>query len=92
MNSENNYNPADYKFKTLGEFKIYINSGANVAFEFHNRYYGMERIDDEFHLWDYELKDDIVQIKNLEDILNFCIDGVKIRDLILEAEIGERLW
>lgn len=28
------YNPADHKFETLAEFKIYLSCGANVDFEF----------------------------------------------------------
>lgn len=27
------YNPADHKFETLAEFKIYLSCGANVAFD-----------------------------------------------------------
>lgn len=32
MSINPNYNPDDYKFETLGEFKFYLSCGANVAF------------------------------------------------------------
>lgn len=35
------YNPADHKFETLGEFKFYLSCGANVGFKYNGIYYGI---------------------------------------------------
>lgn len=37
-----NYNASDYKFDTLGEFKIYLNSGAYLGFEYNEIEYNIE--------------------------------------------------
>lgn len=34
-----NYNSDKYKFETLGEFEIYLSSGANVGFEYNGTKY-----------------------------------------------------
>lgn len=86
----NSYNPDDYKFETLGEFKIYLSCGANVGFEYNGVEYGIEGHNNKFEIWIYGerfLAEDIT----LEEVLDFKIDGVKIRDLILTAEITERI-
>lgn len=85
-----NYNSDDYKFETLGEFKIYLSCGANVGFEYNGVEYGIEGHNNKFEIWIYGerfLAEDIT----LEEVLDFKIDGVKIRDLILTAEITERI-
>lgn len=84
------YNPEDHKFETLGEFKIYLSSGANVGFEYNGVEYGIEGHNDKFAIWIYN-KGDIAENITLEEVLNFKLDGVKISDLILKAEITERI-
>ena len=84
------YNPDDYKFETLGEFKIYLDSGWNVGFEYNGIEYGIEGHYNSFDIWIYD-KCDIANGLTLEEVLDYKLDGVKIRDLILDAEITERL-
>ena len=87
-NSE--YNPDDYKFETLGEFKIYLSCGANVGFEYNGIEYGIEGHDNSFDIWIYG-KGDIANKLTLEEVLDYKLYGVKIRELILDAEITERI-
>lgn len=84
------YNPDDYKFETLGEFKCYLASGWNVGFEYNGVEYGIEGHDNKFAIWIYN-KCDIAEDITVEEVLDFKLDGVKIRDLILKADIIERL-
>lgn len=84
------YNPDDYKFETLGEFKIYLDSGWNIGFEYNGIEYGIEGHNNSFDIWIYD-KCDIANGLTLEEVLDYKLDGVKIRDLILDAEITERL-
>lgn len=93
------YNPEEHKFETLGEFKIYLSCGANVGFEYNGIEYGVEamfdeitgkKIEDCYDIWIYN-KGDIANRLSLEEVLNYELDGVKIRDLILTAEIIERI-
>ena len=84
------YNPDDHKFETLGEFKIYLSCGANVGFEYNGIEYGIEGHNNNFDIWIYD-KGDIANNLTLEEVLDYKLDGVQIRDLILSAEITERI-
>lgn len=84
------YNPDDYKFETLGEFKFYLARGWNVGFEYNGEYYGIEGHDNSFDIWIYD-EGDIANGLTLEETLDYKFDGVKLRDLILTATIIERL-
>ncbi len=86
-----NYNPDEHKFETLGEFKIYLSSGANVGFEYNGTKYQIEKIDNGFSIWTYD-GNDIADNLTLDEVMDYKLDGVKIKDLILTAEIIERLW
>ena len=89
MSKINNYNPDDYKFESLGEFKFCLSCGANVGFEYNGVEYGLEGHNNSFDIWIYK-KGDIANNLTLEQVLDYEIDGVKIRYLILTAEIIER--
>lgn len=84
-----NYNDLDFSFKTLGEFKWTLYRGSNVNFEYKGVEYGIEGHDDKFDIW-IANKGDIANGLSLEDALDFEIDGVKLRDLILDALIIDR--
>lgn len=102
MNTKNYnfyYNPDDHKFETLGEFKFYLSCGANVGFKYNGIEYGVEAMFDEntgkkiencYDIWICN-KGDIASSLSLEEVLDYKLDGVKIRDLILIAEITERI-
>lgn len=79
------------QFETLGEFKIYLSSGANVGFEYNGTKYQIEKIDTDFSIWTYD-GNDIADNLTLDEVMDYKLDGVKIKDLILTAEIIERLW
>ncbi|WP_124098676.1 hypothetical protein [Ruminococcus sp. Marseille-P6503] len=83
---ENDYNPDDYKFETLGEFKLYLLQGCNVGFEWHGVEYGIEGHNNSFDIWIYD-KEDIAEGLTLEQTLDFEFDGVKLRDLITSDEV-----
>ncbi|GAB5083317.1 hypothetical protein Osc2_00850 [Ruminococcus sp. 25CYCFAH16] len=86
------YNPADHKFETLGEFKFYLSCGANVGFKYNGIYYGIEGHNNNFEIWIYD-KEDIAVGLTLEQTLDFEFDGVKLRDFITtdDVEITERI-
>ncbi len=68
------YNPDDYKFETLGEFKIYLSCGANVGFEYNGIEYGIEadfeksvkKRKDSYNIWIYN-KGDVANCLTLEE-------------------------
>ena len=80
------YNPDDHKFKTLGEFKFYLNTGWNLGFEYNGVEYGIEGHNNSFEIWIYNerfLAEDIT----LEQTLDFEFDGVKLRDFITTDDV-----
>jgi len=84
------YVPEENKFETLGEFKLYLSRGANVGFEYNGTEYGIEGHNDKYDIWIYD-GGDIANDLSLEEVLNFEIGKEKIRDIILQAEITERI-
>lgn len=84
------YNPDDYKFESLGEFKLYLSCGANVGFEFNGIDYGIEGHNNSFDIW-IAYKGDIANGLTLDELMEYELDGVKIKDLILTATITERI-
>ncbi len=80
------YNPEDYKFETLGEFKLYLSHGANVGFEWHGVEYGIEGHNNSFDIWIYD-KGDIANGLTLEQTLDYEFDGVKLRELITSDDV-----
>lgn len=84
------YDPEENKFETLGEFKLYLSRGANVGFEYNGTEYGIEGHNDKYDIWIYD-GGDIANDLSLEEVLNFEIGKEKIREIILQAEITERI-
>ncbi len=86
------YNPDDYKFETLKEFKFYLSCGANVGFKYNGVEYGIEGHNNSFDIWIYNTRD-IAEGITLEQTLDFEFDGVKLRDFITtdDVEIIERI-
>ena len=87
---KNYYNPEDNRFETLGEFKLYLSSGANVGFEYEGTEYGIEGHNEKYDIWIYN-SGDIANDLTLKEVLDFEIGKEKIRDIILQAEITERI-
>ncbi len=87
------YNPEENKFETLSEFKMYIDAGWEILFEYNDTEYGIEKSSENgtFVLWVCG-KDKQIGGLTLEQVLNFEIDGVKIRDFIAtdNVEITDR--
>lgn len=87
------YCPEENKFDTLGGFKMYINAGWELMFEYNGMEYGIEKSyeNDTYVLWMCG-KDEQIDGLKLEQVLDFEIDGVKIRDFITtdDVEITDR--
>lgn len=90
MTQQNTYSSDDDQFETLSEFKMYLESGRNVGFEYNGVKYGIEGHYNSFDIWIYD-KCDIANGLTLEQTLDYKFDGVKLRDLILNATIIERI-
>ena len=87
------YNPEENKFETLGEFKLYFNYCTELSFEYHGVEYGIDKLDDGlFYIGNCDERICIQEKLTLEQVLNFEIDGVKIRDFITtdDVEITDR--
>lgn len=85
----NDYNPADYQFETLDEFRFYLSIGWNIGFEWHGVECGIEGHNNSFDIW-IAYQGDIAKGLTLKQTLDYELNGVKIKDLILKATITER--
>lgn len=84
------YNTDEYRFESLDDFKSYLSRGANVGFEYEGTEYGIEGHNEKYDIWIYN-SGDIANDLTLKEVLDFEIGKVKIRDIILQAEITERI-
>lgn len=88
------YNSADHKFETLGEFKFYLSCGANVAFEYNGVEYGIEAVfgadgkkqNDRYCIWND--REDLANGLTLEQTLDYEFNGVKLRDFITTDDVA----
>lgn len=80
-------------FKDTAEFKWVLDCGAEVVFEWNGKKYfvGRPSTDSKFWLAEaYVETPSIMMELSLDEVLEFELDGTKIKDLITEAEIIER--
>ena len=87
-NPVNNYNPDDYKFETISEFKKYFTACPELGFEYNATEYFIDRIDyDRFELFDISKQTTVAENLTMEQLLDFEIDGVKMRDFIATDDV-----
>ena len=87
------YNADENKFETLGEFKFYLAFSSELSFEYHGIEYGIDKMQDNlFYISDCSNKKYTTPGLTLEEVLDYEIDGTKIRDFIAtdEVEITDR--
>ncbi len=80
-------------FKDTAEFKWVLDCGAEVVFEWNGKKYfvGRPSTDSKFWLAEADVETPSIMMElSLDEVLEFELDGTKIKDLITEAEIVER--
>ena len=71
-------------------YYLYDENGSVIGFEYNGVEYGIEGHNGAYDIWIYDVDTIAINI-TLEDVMNFELDGVKICDLILDADITERI-
>ena len=87
------YNANENRFVTLGEFKLYLTFSSELSFEYHGIEYGIDKMNDgKFYISNCYDKMCLTDGLTLEQVLNYEIDGIKIRDFITtdDVEITDR--
>lgn len=88
------YDPEENRFTTLDEFKIYFDYCTELSFAYHGTEYGVDKDepDGTFYISNCTQRICMQNGLTLEQVLNYVIDGVRIRDFITtdEVEITDR--
>lgn len=88
------YNNDSNKFETINEFKESVIYGCEVEFVYRGKFYGITRLEaDNINLYSpkengFEGID--ILLPSIDALLDYEIDGARIRDIILDAEITGR--
>ena len=82
------FDPDETRFETLGEFKRYIDEGWELSFEYNGVEYGVDKNEDgTFCVWNCDKRQLLDDLLTLDQILDYRIDGVKIRDFIITDNV-----
>ena len=86
--------PKEYRFKTISEFKWSIICGREVGIEYGGKTYGMIRSgegleDGPFEIYEANSEESMQSFGTLDKLLDSEIDGVRLRNIITQAEV---LW
>lgn len=89
------YNNDSNKFETIDEFKESVLYGCEVEFKYHNRLYGITRLAvDNINIYSSKKENGFEEIDillpSIDDLLDYEVDGVKIKEAIFDAEITWR--
>jgi len=94
----NDYNAGDYdfSFESLAELKFCISCGAEITFDHNGHLYGIGKLTEtEYYIGscsqngEPEPGDDLIS-SDIEEILDYRIDGKKLRECLDEIDIVER--
>lgn len=80
----------DNKFETLNELISYLSRGWTLGFDYKGVGYGVEGHNNSFYIWRHD-GTELIDGITLDEVLDFEIDGAKIKDFILDTTIIERL-
>lgn len=92
--------PEDNRFKSISDFKWCVNSGGEVQFEYHNKVFGISPKLKKTPNGPIQMLISQVCIENPEEtekwcdtadeVLEYIIDGIRLRDIITEVEVTDR--
>ena len=94
--------PEENRFKTISEFKWCINNGAEVLFEYHNKTFGVfpklrktpnsptQMLISQAYIENPEEMEKWCD--TADEVLEYVIDGVRLREIITEVEVLERTF
>lgn len=81
----------DNRFKSISEFKFCMRCGGEVEFEFHDKIYNMTHSNNRNIRISEAFRQETEKIcKDSDELLEYVIDGVRLRDIITEVDITDR--
>ena len=94
------YSPQDYRFKTISEFKQCINHGGEVVFIWNGKTFGISpglkksaSSPEQFLISQIFIENSDETEKwcdTADEVLEYVIDGNRLRDIITQVEITDR--
>ena len=93
--SDNNINIDDLddslNFSTIADFKFCMRCGGEVEFEFHDKIYNITPSNNRNIRISEAVRQETEKIcKDPDEVLEYVIDGVRLRDIITEVVITDR--
>ena len=83
--------PEENRFKTISEFKWCLYCGGEIAFSWHGKEYSVTHRDTgEIGITEAYKQETEKLCKDADEVLDVLIDGMKLREIITQAEVTER--
>ena len=98
--NDSKYAPEDNRFQSISEFKWCITYGGEVEFVFHDKIFGvfskLRKTPDSkpqiliSQVWIEHPEETEMWCDSADEVLEYRIDGVRLRDIITEVEVSDR--
>lgn len=83
--------PEENRFKTISEFKDCVIRGGEIEFAWNKKSYSItQRLSGEIGISEAYRQDTEKLCKSADEVLEYLIDGVRLRNIITEVEVTER--
>ena len=78
------------RFKAISDFKMCMNRGGEVEFEWNNRYYSITHPDGLIYIGEEYKEETAKEYKTVDEALEHVIDGQKLREIITQVKVWDR--
>ncbi|NMP37835.1 MAG: DUF4417 domain-containing protein [Clostridiales bacterium] len=82
--------PEENRFKTISDFKCCMKYHGEVEFVWNNKIYNIVHDPDGIVIYEAHKGETECKYQTADEVLEYLIDGVRLRDIITEAEVTER--
>lgn len=78
------------RFKTISDFEDCMVRGGEVEFEFNERVFGITHDYDKIAIYEAYKQETEKLCKNVDEVLEYIIDDIRLRDIITEVKVWAR--
>lgn len=82
--------PEDNRFKTISDFKWCMKSGGEVEFVWDNNTYNIVHDPDGIVIYEAHKGETECKYQTADEVLEYLVKGIRLRDIITEVEVTER--
>ena len=78
------------RFKTIDDFRWAVGNGAEVLFEWDNKYYSITHPDGIISVCEGDKYSEAKDYETVDEALEYMVDGQKLREVITKVKVFDR--